>query len=161
SETDEDARKALAAHAKSMEGAGRLKAMIDLARGFLIACASDFDRDPWLLNLANGTVYLRLPQPTFRPHRREDMLTKITPITGVEVDCPLWKAFLDRVLPDPAVRAWLQRFIGYCLTGDVGAQVLAFFHGRGANGKSTALEVLMFVLGEYAKSGAPDLLLAK
>jgi putative DNA primase/helicase len=65
------------------------------------------------------------------------------------------------VLPDAAVRAWVQRFVGYWLTRDVGAQVLAFFHGRGANGKSTTLEVLMHVLGEYARPGAPGLLLAK
>lgn len=152
--------KAFADHARRSESAGRLEAMVRLARGLLLERAEVFDRDRFAFNCLNGTIDLRTG--TFRGHRREDMLTKIAPVTfDPEAACPLWDAFLARVLPDPALRAWVRRFIGYSLTGDVGEQVLAFFHGRGANGKTTFIEVLLAVLGEYGKAGAPDLLLAK
>ena len=72
---------------------------------------------------------------------------------------PRWEAFLDRILPDPEVRAFVHRAIGYSITGSVGEQVLFFLHGSGANGKSTFLNVLRSVLGRYAKVGTPDLLL--
>lgn len=150
----------LARHARTTESAGKLEAMLRLARGLCVETAEAFDRDPFLLNVANGTIDLRTG--LLRAHRREDMITMLSPVTyDPAATCPQWIAFLMRVLPDPPVRAWVQRYLGYCLTGDVGQQVLAFFFGRGANGKSTALEVLMYILGDYAKAGAPDLLLAK
>jgi putative DNA primase/helicase len=158
-ERNDDMRKILAAHAKSMESASRLEAMIKLARGLLVANADTFDRDPFVLNVDNGTIDLR---GEVRVHARGDMLTKLAPVAwDPSVACPMWDAFLARVLPDEGVRSWVQRYAGYCLTADVGEQVLAFFHGRGANGKSTLVEILMHVLGDYAKAGAPDLLLAK
>lgn len=161
-DVDPETARGLAQHARASESRGKLEAMVAIARGLLVERADRFDSDPFMLNVANGTLDLRIPADDFRPHRREDMLTKISPVVfDPDAPCPQWSAFLARVLPDPALRSWVQRFAGYCLTGDVREQVLAFFHGRGANGKSTLLEVLMHVLGDYAKAGAPDLLLAK
>ncbi|MDX2091219.1 MAG: phage/plasmid primase, P4 family [Kofleriaceae bacterium] len=150
----------VAKHALASETAARLHSMIDLARGLLVAPASEFDQDTYVLNVPNGSIDLRTC--LLRPHRREDMHTLMSPIAfDATAPAPLWEAFLARVLPDVELRTFVQRYIGYCLTGDVGEQVFAFFHGRGANGKSTFLEVVQHVLGEYAKAGAPDLLLAK
>lgn len=161
-EQDDEKRRLLAAHAKSSESRGRLEAMLSIARGFMIARADEFDRDRYSLNVDNGTLKLRQPADEFHEHRRQDMITKLAPVTWDDnAESPAWAAFVARVLPDVEVRAWVQRYLGYCLTGDVGEQVLAFFHGRGANGKSTLIELMLSVLGEYAKSGAPDLLLAK
>jgi putative DNA primase/helicase len=126
----------------------------------LCAAASEFDRDPFVLNLLNGTLDLRTGQ--LRPHRQTDMLTRLASVVfDPDATCPGWDRFLARVLPDLDVRRFVQRFIGYCLTGDVSEQVLAFLHGLGANGKSVLLDVLLALLGDYACRAAPDLVLAK
>ena len=103
----------------------------------------DFDRDPWLFNVLNGTVDLKSGE--LRPHRRDDFLTKMSRIrlmTGAQ--CPTWLAFLIRILADdePLVR-FVQKAIGYSLTGDVSEQVIFFLHGAGANGKSTLLSLVL------------------
>lgn len=140
----------------------RIDAMIALARSEPEIATSHnvFDQDPWTLNAQNGTVDLRSGE--LQSHQQNDMLTKIA---AVEYDptaqCPEWEMFLYRVLPDPEVRDWLQRFAGYSLTGDVGEQCLAFCFGDGANGKSVFLDVILKILGDYALRAAPDLVLAK
>jgi len=121
---------------------------------------SDFDRDGYLLNVANGTLDLRTGE--LRPHDRQDNITKLVPYPYVAgAACPKFEAFLARFLPSATLREYVRRLCGYALTGDVGEQALFFFHGKGANGKSTLLNVLLAVLGEYGKAAAPDLLLAK
>lgn len=75
---------------------------------------------------------------------------------------PKWDAFLRRIFADDvAVIDFVQRAVGYSVTGDTGEQCLFILHGSGANGKSVLLEVLGRMLGAYAKQAAPDLLLAK
>src|SRR5262249_50802118 len=93
----------------------------------------------------------------------EDYLTKLVPYEYDEkATCPKWLAFLERVVPDPDVRAFLQRAVGYSLTADVGAQVFFFFYGLGANGKSTFLVVIQKMLGiDFAIQAAPELLLSR
>jgi len=71
---------------------------------------------------------------------------------GAALEDGRWRAFLTRVLPDPAVRAFVQRWFGYCLTGLISEQALAVFIGQGANGKSTLLMVIARLLGGYATS---------
>jgi putative DNA primase/helicase len=64
------------------------------------------------------------------------------------------------VLPDAEVRRFVQKLVGYSLTGEIGENVLPFPYGSGANGKSVFLGVLREVLGDYATEAAPDLLVA-
>lgn len=160
---DPDLRKLLVAWAKSSESRGKRQAMVELAKcedGIPVQ-HEGLDLDPFLLNCMNGTLDLRTGK--LRPHRREDYLTKLVPFAYDEkATCPLWLAFLERVVPDPDVRAFLQRAVGYSLTADVGAQVFFFFYGLGANGKSTFLLVVQRMLGlDFAIQAAPDLLLAR
>lgn len=146
---DDTERERLAKWAVTSQSAGRIHAAVDLARSAVVVRAERFDRDPLLLNLRNGTY--ELATGTFREHRREDYLTKCA---GVMYDrgatCPRWEAFLARILPDAAVRPFLQRFFGYCLSGLTVEQVMVILWGSGANGKSVLLAVLQSVLGEYA-----------
>ncbi len=118
------------------------------------------DTHPMLLNTPTGTVDLATGE--LRPHDRSELHSKIT---GVRMDrrCPTprWQAFLATVLPDPEVRAFVQRAAGYSATGDVSEHVFFLLHGSGANGKTTFLNVMQRVLGDYADQAAPDLLLAK
>jgi putative DNA primase/helicase len=74
----------------------------------------------------------------------------------------VWLAFLDRIMArDSTLIGFLQRAIGYSLTGSVSEQVLFFLHGTGANGKSTLTTVLLQLLGDYGRQAAPGLLMAK
>ena len=123
--------------------------------------ANNLDADPWLLNVLNGTIDLKTGK--LRQHRREDLITKLAPVDySPSAKCPLFKRFLARILGNNReLIAFLQRAIGYSLTGCVNEQLLFFLHGDGQNGKSTFAGVLLDVLGDYGKQAAPDLLLAK
>jgi putative DNA primase/helicase len=79
-----------------------------------------------------------------------------------EAKAPLWETFLDEImLGDVELIGFLRRAVGYALTGDVSEQVWLFLHGKGSNGKSTFLRVILRLLGEYGMQAAPELLLAK
>ena len=80
---------------------------------------------------------------------------------SVEAQSVEWEAFLERVLPDPEVRRFVQKAAGYSLTGDVSEQVLFFLYGRGANGKTTFINAVLDVLGDYARQAPHDLLIKK
>jgi P4 family phage/plasmid primase-like protien len=160
---DPDRRAALAKHAAKSEAAGRIEAMVTLARsepGIPILPAR-LDQHLWLLNCINGTLDLRTGQ--LSGHRREDYLTRLCP-TPYEpaARCPRWLRFLrDLFGGDPWLIAFVQRLLGYCLTGDVREQILPIFWGAGANGKSTIINAVMRVMGaDYAMKAAPELLMA-
>jgi P4 family phage/plasmid primase-like protien len=118
---------------------------------------NDMDTHLFLLNVLNGTIDLHTG--LMKRHERNDVLTKLAPVRyDPTATCPTFMAFLERVLPDPEVRLFVQRAVGYCLTGDVSEQCLFFLHGGGANGKSTLLTVLQALMGDYARQAAPELL---
>jgi hypothetical protein len=140
----------------------RIEAMIALARSEqeMAARSSDFDADPFLFNVLNGTIDLRTGE--LRPHRQTDLITKLAPVTyDPEAGSAIWDRFLGEVAPDLEVRQWLQRFLGYCLTGSVREQKFSFWVGKGGNGKNVLADAVCAVMGEYAMVGAPDLLLEK
>lgn len=147
-----EARKELVQWAVKSEGAGKLDAMLDLARaepGIAITTAQ-LNSDPWLLACENGTIDLRTG--TLRQHAREDLITKLVPAPyGLDSQCPRWLAFLDTVLAgDQELIAFIQRAIGYSLTGLTTERALFFMYGHGRNGKSKFLEVLRALLSGYA-----------
>ena len=112
------------------------------------AHATDFDVAPWLLNVRNGTLDLQTGE--LYPHDPTDRLTKLTDIDyDPAAQCPLWLVFLEWALPDAEVRVFMQRFVGYSLTGDVSEQFFTFLFGGGNNGKSVFSETVMRLLGEY------------
>jgi putative DNA primase/helicase len=125
-----------------------------------IACSPDaFDRDPWLLTCTNGTLDLRTGK--LGSHVREHMITHLAG-AAYDVDAPAttWTRFVERILPDAEVRAFVQRALGYSLTGDTGEQVMFIAHGAGANGKSTLIETVRHVLGDYIVHVQTDTLMA-
>jgi putative DNA primase/helicase len=97
-----------------------------------------------------------------RPHRPSDLLTKLAPVAFDNgATCPRWERFVGQLLGgDRSVVGYVQRLIGYSLTGLANEHVLAIFHGEGANGKSTLLSTLLRLLGEYAWQAPAELLLA-
>ncbi len=154
--------KELLSHARRSESYSALKNMIAVAATEepVVATPAAFDRDPMLLNVRNGTLNLETGQ--LQPHRRADMITRLTPLDYDEkARCPAFIGFLDKVFQgDGELTAYLQRAIGYTLTGDTSEQVLFILMGRGANGKSTLLECLRTVLGEYAMQTPVQTILA-
>lgn len=134
--------------AKKSQQAQRIREALWCAQPSLAATTEDFDREPWLLPCANGTLDLRTGE--LHPHRREHMLTRMAAVyCDPAATCPTWIRFLERVVPDPEVREFLQRAVGYSLTGLTTEQVLFFLYGVGRNGKSVFVETLAKLLDEY------------
>lgn len=148
---DDDKRTALARWAMRSESEGKLRAMVSLAESELPITPDALDTDPWLLNCENGTLDLRTG--TLRPSRREEYLTKLLPVAyDPQATCPTWIAFLKTITGEnPALQAFLQRAVGYSLTGQTTEQAFFLLYGTGANGKSTFIETLRTLLGDYAK----------
>jgi len=161
---DDAQRQALAKHALASESEKRIKAMISLAQaqpGVAIT-PEEMDTDHWVLNVETGT--LDLHTGALLPHSQGDHLTKITPIAhDTKAACPTWQKFLNRIMDgNPGLIHFLQKAIGYALTGDVSEQVIFFLYGStGKNGKSTFLNTIKDVLGDYARNMQPDTLMVK
>jgi len=118
------------------------------------ATTDEWDADPWLLNTPGGVVDLKTGRQ--RPHDRADRMTKITTATPGG-DCPTWLHFLDEVTGgDKALQAYLQRMVGYALTGSTQEHALFFLYGTGANGKSVFVNTLATILGDYATNAPMD-----
>jgi putative DNA primase/helicase len=160
---NESQRKDLVAHALRSEGEPRLQAMVRLAASEmpLQVEAARLDAEPLLLNVKNGTLDLRTG--TLRPHDQLDLITRLAPVRWDRAaDCPRWKAFLDHVLAaDKELVQFVQRAVGYSLTGETSERSLFVLHGDGANGKTTFLETLAAALGDYAVRTPTETLLAK
>ncbi len=118
----------------------------------------DLDAVPWLLNLENGTLDLR--EMELRPHDPADMITKISPTAyDAAADCPLFKATLEKFVPDKDARAFLMLHFGSALTGIVTHLKLPILYGLGNNGKSTITNALVNTLGpDYATVLDADIL---
>ena len=161
-ELDDDRREALVKHALKSESKERIAAMISLAESELgiPVVPDDLDRDPWLLNCPNGTLDLRTGE--LRPHKREDLITKMVSITyDPEATCPKWEAFLDHIMAgNQNLIRFIQRAVGYSLTGDVSEQCFFMCYGTGANGKTVFLRTLLALMDEYGKPMDPELLMA-
>lgn len=147
--------------------AGRLAAMLRLAQAYALKKFDALDAQKWKVNAYNGTLDL-MPSasammkanpesmesvPVLKmKHARADYLTLML---GADYDpdaaCPYFQKFLMDVVPDEKIRAFLQRFYGYCLTGDTCEQIIVMFWGAGSNGKSTLMDLMARILGTYAK----------
>lgn len=158
---DKDTIRAMMGFCKSSNAANGVRNLLALARSEsgVPILPSALDTDPWLLNVQNGTIDLRTGK--LRPHNRADLITKLATVTHDDnADCLLWRAFLSRIIPDESLRSYVRRLAGYCLTGAIREHVLPICWGTGANGKSTLLDVLLALVGDYGHKAPSDLLLA-
>lgn len=125
------------------------------------ACSvDDLDADPYLLNVANGTLDLRTME--LREHDPADRITKVTR-GAYDPDAPadVWPRFIAQVLPDELVRAYLQRVTGVSLLGKVVEHILPIMTGVGANGKGTTYGAVLWTLGDYGAPADPELFHAR
>ena len=136
--------------AEASEMGPRLREMMTIARNEVAITVKELDADPWKLNTWGGVVDLKTGD--ILPHRREDYHTRIT---GAHARMPpetprVWLAFLRRIMgDDDEMVSFLQRVLGYCLTASTREQCLFVLHGAGSNGKSTFLDTVRHVLGDY------------
>lgn len=116
--------------------------------------SDDFDTDMWLLNTPSGVVDLRTG--AMRPHQPDDLVTKVTAVAPTG-KCPRWLRFLLQITRgDKTLVRFLQRFIGYSLTGITREHAFAFLWGPGGNGKSVLLDTIAAMLGDYAATAMAD-----
>jgi putative DNA primase/helicase len=159
--SDREAKERLA-HLRRSGQSQRITGMLHLARSEapVGVRSHQLDADPWLLNAKNGTIDLR--SGCLRKPSRTDLLTRAAP-TAFEPDapCPEWLAFLDHTFGrDAELIDYAARALGYTLVGGNPARVLFIPYGPPRTGKSTFLESVGHVLGEYARATTVRLLLA-
>jgi P4 family phage/plasmid primase-like protien len=153
---------AFATHARHSGAAPRLAAMIAMARSEngISVLPADLDRDPWRLTCPNGCLDLRTGE--LLPNRREDLITKrIETPFDADARCPRWETFLQEIVPNPVTRDWLQRCVGYSLSGDTTDRSFFLLHGSGWNGKTVFVEVIMALLAEYAQRTPAEALMVQ
>lgn len=160
-EADPDRQARLAKWAVSSASAARIRSMITLADSEpgIFVLPDELDTDPWLLNVLNGTIDMRTGE--LREHRPADLITKLAPVEyHPNAKAPTWLNFLDHIMAGrQELVDFLQRAVGYSLTGDTREQILLMLIGAGANGKSTFIEALLAMLGDYGAVAAPGMLL--
>lgn len=122
--------------------------------------AATLDRNHDLLCVPNGVVDLKTGL-----QQQSDPELGLTMCAGVAYDpsavAPRFEQFIREVFPEPEISAYIQRWSGYVLTGHMREDVMAVWYGQGANGKSVLMDVLAQVLGDYAISAEPSLLVGK
>lgn len=157
---DDPKTKRLMAQFTRTSRAPNLRAMITMAESEpgMTRSLNDFDADPLQFGVINGVLdlrYLRL-----LPISPSLLVTKRSNVAyDPSATCPQWEEFLATVQPDPVIRQFLQCWVGYCLTGSVAEQKFVFLHGKGANGKSVFVELLAWLLGDYACKIATEMLM--
>lgn len=162
-EPDGERRKVLTQHALMSAGRRSIESMVRLgsAAAELQAEPEAFDGAAHLFNVANGTIDLRTSE--LRPHRREDAITKLSPLTyDPTAQAPRFLSFLREIMRgDEQKTRFLQLAAGYSLTGETFEQCLFFLLGLGANGKGTLLRLLSDVAGEYYQQAEFSTFLAR
>jgi putative DNA primase/helicase len=153
----DEQRQRVAKHGADTQRRERLNAMIALAKSDMAVAPNELDADLFAFNTLNGTIDLRTAE--LRPHDPADLITKIAPVEfDADADAPLWRAFLDRIFAaDADLIGFVQRWLGHCLTGDTREQVLPVAYGVGANGKSTLIDAIAAIMGDYAGMTTADL----
>lgn len=160
--TEEDSRKRFIERVKKLQLRKHRETMIKDAKSVFPISMKSFDRDIYLFNCKNGTLDLRTME--FRNHSPEDYLTKVSPVIyDPDAECPRWRTFIDEIMQGDKARSdYMQKAIGYALTGDTKMECLFILYGpTSRNGKGTTMESILRIMGEYGKNADPTMLQAK
>ena len=151
-ESDQNDKISLSKWAITSESSNRIDSMIKLAASFVPVSPDELDHNIWLLNVDNGIIDLRTGL-FLQDHRKEEFITKMANVSfEPSSECPQWAKFLEEIFDgNEELVNYMQKAVGYSLTGDTREQVLFFLHGTGANGKTTFLEVIRDLMGDYSR----------
>lgn len=157
----DDAAKARAKWARTSKGSPRIHGLIDMASPHRAVSPDALDRDPWRFNCRNGVVDLR--NGVLLPHQRRDLMTKLAPVAyDPDARCPRWRRFLLEVFKaDRDLCRYVQRAVGYSLTGRTTEHCMFILWGTGRNGKTTFLEIIGELLGDYAQQAPTETFMAR
>jgi len=158
-----DEAMAMMEHAGRSESVRKIEAMIRAAawNKDINILPDILDRYPFIFNCRNGMIDLHSGR--LLPHEKERMITKISPVKyDPEADCPVWKKFLKEIFDkNKDLINFIQRALGWALTGDNGSQAMFILYGNGANGKSTFINTVMKLMGDYATSTPTETFMQK
>jgi P4 family phage/plasmid primase-like protien len=150
---------ALYKHALKSQSEHGLTAMVALNKAYMIASATQFNADPWLLNTPKGVVDLKTGE--MMPHDPKYRLTNMTAVAPEHKAMPMFDAFLRKIFcEDEELIEFAQVQLGSALVGKVYTENLIIANGNGSNGKSTLFNTVQYILGDYATSIDPDLLMS-
>jgi putative DNA primase/helicase len=115
---------------------------------------NQYDADKYLASTLNGTLNLR--DGSFYEAKRSDYISKqLGANYDADTDCPRWKKFLNEVFNgDNELIRFMQKVVGYSLTGDVSEQKMFIFYGFGKNGKTVFINIISALLGNYSASAS-------
>ncbi len=143
--------------ARSAGNAGSITAMLRVAEAYLQVDLDAFDRDPQAITVQNGTLRLERVAgdgmlTRFSPHDPRDRITRMAAVDyDPTATAPIWAEKVAFWQPDPLMAAYLQRLAGYALTGHTHEQIFVIFQGKGRDGKSTYMNALRELWGEYGE----------
>lgn len=160
-ESGGDMAKKFEKHMKSSRSNKSKKAMLNEIEHHLPILPIQMDRYKMALNTPSGIINLK--NGDVKAHNPEYYFTKITSVDCAEAaDCPRWLAFLDDIFAgDKDLIRYIQKAVGYSLTGSTAEQCAFFLYGTGRNGKSTFIDVIRDVFGDYAANIQPETIMVK
>lgn len=159
---DEDTRNRYIKRVQKLQMRKNRRTMIEDAKSVYPVPHAIFDRNTDLFNCQNGT--LNLTTGEFRPHDPADFLTMMSGVTyDPNATCPRWEQFISEVMCNDADLAlYLQKALGYALTGDTSLECLFILYGATSrNGKGTTMETFLKIMGDYGKTSNPEMLSTK
>lgn len=158
---EDDKRKQLAKHINRSRSSKGKENMLKESQHILRAVQDDFDKDIYLFNTQNG--YLNLRDGKLNPHRREKKMTKISNVEFTDkASCDNWITFLNEIfLGNQELIEYIQRALGYSMSGSTDEQCMFILIGNGRNGKSVFLDVLKEVYGSYCNFVQSENLMVK
>jgi len=160
-EADKEAKKKVMSFAIRSENDGKIKAMVNQAKSQPEIILRESNMNPFILNVVNGTLDLKTGK--LGEHKKSDYITRMIDIEyDAKAKCPNWIKFLDKIfMGDSEMVDFIQRSIGYSLTGSEEEQCFYMLYGNGANGKTTFLNTIKLIMGDYADTLKASSLMAK
>lgn len=156
-----DMAKAFEKHMKSSRSNKSKNAMLNEVMHHVPILPSQLDRYKAALNTPGGVIDLK--SGALAPHDPKNYFTKITAVEYSEnADCPRWTAFLDDIFGgDKDLIRYVQKAVGYSLTGATSEQCAFFLYGTGRNGKSTFIDIIRDIFGDYAANIQPETIMVR
>ena len=159
--TEEEAMKLFRRHIKNTRNHSGKTNMIKESEHLVPIQPEAFDNDLHLFNVQNG--YIDLKKGTLHEHDKDKYFTKISNVEYTDkADCPMWEEFLRQIFDgDTELIDYMQRAVGYSLSGSTEEQMMFILHGNGRNGKSVFLDIVTELFGTYSTNIQPQAIMVK